>query len=307
MNSSPPTVSILMSVYNNDRFLEAAIDSMLRQTFTDFEFLIMDVGSTDRSPEILQAYAAQDPRIRVTIQKNQGLAKSLNQLLAQARGELIARMDADDIALPERLERQVSFLKQHPEILVVGTAFDRIDAKGRFLDHCDPPQTDAEIQTLLIGGTSLLLHPATMLRRSPALAVGGYNETMVGSSDLDLWLRLGEVGQLANLSETLMLYLLHPNSITYRKQVRQTQDAKAACQRAWERRGIQGEFTRGAIDSLVQYEFLLRCGWLGFNRGDRSMAIDYGLKAISSRPRNLQGWKLLACALIKPLPEVQAV
>ncbi|MFM7428012.1 MAG: glycosyltransferase family 2 protein [Elainella sp.] len=109
MNPAAPLISVLMPVYNSARYLKPAIDSILAQSFGDFEFLILDDGSTDRSSQILQSYAAQDARIHVTRRENQGVAKSLNQLIAQAQGELIARMDADDIALPDRFARQVAF------------------------------------------------------------------------------------------------------------------------------------------------------------------------------------------------------
>jgi hypothetical protein len=298
-----PTVSVAMSVYNNERYLREAIESILSQTFTDFEFLIIDDGSTDRSLNILQEYAAQDQRIRCHSRENRGIPKTRNEMLAQARGELIAVMDADDIALPDRFACQVEFLQTYPDVVCVGGAFERIDEKGRFIDRCQPPQTDAEIQPILLGGMSCLHHPCTMARRSAMLTVGGYDETMVGSSDLDLWLRLGEIGHLANLPDTVLRYRMHLNSLTYRRKVRQALDAQAACERAWKRRGIQGEFIREANDFMRQHEFLLRCGWGSFNRGERAMAIDWGLKAITIQPLNLDSWRLLVCAVIKPIPK----
>ena len=109
-----PEVSVIMSVYNGDRFLAAAVESILTQTYDDFEFLILDDGSRDQSPEILQGYAGQDTRIRLLTQANQGLTVSLNQLIEASRGQFIARMDADDVAHPDRLGRQLEFLRQHP-------------------------------------------------------------------------------------------------------------------------------------------------------------------------------------------------
>lgn len=302
-----PLVSVLMAVYNNARYLPDAVESILNQTWSDFEFLIIDDGSTDDSWQLLQRYAAIDPRIQISRQENRGIPKTRNELLAKAQGEFMAIVDGDDITLPERLARQVEFLQQHPEVVCVGGAFDRIDEKGRLIDHYDPPQTDAEIQALLLSGTSILLHPCAMVRRSAMLQVGGYNETMVGSADLDLWLRLGEIGQLVNLPDTLLKYRLHWGSITYQRQNRQTLDAQNACARAWKRRGIQGQFTRPPNDPLADYQFLLYCGWMGFNRGQRQMAIDYGWQAVLKRPWTLDSWRLLICALVKPLPEVKPV
>jgi glycosyltransferase involved in cell wall biosynthesis len=301
-SSPPPLISVLMPVYNGARYLKPAIDSILAQSLGDFEFLILDDGSTDRSGQILRAYAAQDARIRVTSRENRGISKSLNQLIAQAQGELIARIDADDIALPDRFARQVSFLRQHPEVVCVGSALDWIDHRGRLVGHCPMPLANDEIQRLLLGGISMLHHPSTMLRRSALLQVGGYDETMRASADLDLWLRLGEIGQLANLPDTLLLYRLHAASITQAKQERQAQDALAACQRAWTRRGIQGEFVRPPADHLRQQRFWLRCGWDGFLAGQRDVARRCGWRAVTTQPLAWESWKLWACALLKPLP-----
>lgn len=302
MAETPPTISVLMPVYNGERYLKQAIESILAQTFADFEFLIIDDGSSDRSIEILQTYATQDSRIRLTLRENRGIPRTRNQLLAQATGEFVAIMDADDIALPDRFQLQVEFLRQHPEVVCVGGALDWIDEKGRLLGHCPMPQDDAELQKLMLGGISLLHHPTTMARRAALVQVGGYNETMTASSDLDLWLRLGEIGQLANLPDTVLQYRLHAKSITHAKQTKQAADALAACQRAWKRRGIQGEFIRQPADHLKQHEFWLRCGWNNFLNGERDVARHCGIQAISTGPRNLEAWKLLACALIKPIP-----
>jgi glycosyltransferase involved in cell wall biosynthesis len=302
MNEHTPVVSVSMSVYNSARYLRDAIESILNQTFTDFEFLIIDDGSTDQSLKILQEYAAKDQRIWLNHRENRGIPQTRNELLAQAKGEFVAVMDADDVALPDRLARQVSFLRQHPDVVCVGGCLDWIDEKGRLLGHCVMPEQDDEIQNFLVGGISLLHHPTTLVRRSALVAVDGYNESMVASSDLDLWLRLGEIGRLANLSDTVLQYRLHSQSITHAKQMRQSQDALEACQRAWKRRGIQGTFIRQPANHLNQPEFWLKCGWHGFINGQRDAARRCGIRAIATQPGNVEAWKLLTCALIKPLP-----
>ena len=291
-----------MPVYNTARYLPAAVESILAQTFSEFEFIIIDDGSTDRSGKILEKYAAQDDRIHLIRRANQGISKTRNQLLEQASGELVAIMDADDIALPDRFACQVDFLRTHAGVVCVGSALDWIDERDRYLGHCEMPQSDAEIQSLLVGGISMLHHPCTMARRSALLQVGGYDESMTASIDLDLWLRLGEVGKLANLPETLLQYRLHSQSITHKRQQRQADDAYAACQRAWQRRGITGEFVREPADHLHQHDFLLNCGWLGFKAGQRSLAQRCGVGAIAAQPFSKAAWNLLACAMLKPLP-----
>ena len=300
--SQTPTVSVVMPVYNTARYLAAAVDSILTQTFTDFEFIIIDDGSTDASGKILEKYAAQDDRIQLIRRANLGIAKTRNQLLELASGELVAIMDGDDIALPDRFALQVNFLQAHPDVVCVGGAMDWIDEGDRYLKHCEMPQSDAAIQTLLVGGISMLHHPCTMARRSALLQVGGYDESMIASIDLDLWLRLGEVGKLANLPDTLLQYRLHAQSITHKRQQRQADDAYAACQRAWQRRGIAGKFVRKPADHLHQHDFLVDCGWLGFKTGRRSLAQRCGVRAIASQPFSKAAWNLLACAILQPLP-----
>lgn len=297
-----PAVSVLIAVYNSDRYLAAAIESVLQQSFADFECLLIDDGSTDRSWQILQTYAKRDARLQIFRQSNCGIAKTRNRLLAAAKADLIAIMDADDIMLPDRLKQQVQFLAEHPEVVCVGGAIDWIDHRGRLIGHYEMPESDAEIQRLLIGGISLLHHPCTMARRSAVLQAGGYDETLVASVDLDLWLRLGEIGQLANLSETVLQYRLHARSVTQAQQMRQSQDALVACQRAWQRRGIAGEFIRQPADHLKQQQFWLQHGWNHFMQGRRSIARHCGLQAIIIQPLNWEAWKLLGCALLKPIP-----
>src|SRR5215213_8085491 len=126
MNHAPP-LSVVMPVYNGKAYVGQAIESILTQTFTDFEFMIVDDGSTDGSNEIIEAYAQRDGRIRVLSQCNQGTSVALNTGIALARGELIAHMGADDIALPQRFERQLHYLRQNPQIGVLGCSYLSID------------------------------------------------------------------------------------------------------------------------------------------------------------------------------------
>lgn len=303
----PPTISVLLPVYNAQRYIAEALESVLNQTFTDFECLVIDDGSIDRSLQILQRYAAQDPRIRLTSRPNQGFVKTLNEMLAQAKGEFIARMDADDIALPERFAHQVQFLREHPEVVCVGGAQDWIDEAGRLLIDHQEAAHDAEIQQQLLSGRTAINHPSALMRRQALLQIGGYDEAMYPSEDLDVWLKLGEIGRLANLEETVLKYRQHSQSISERQQDEQTKKRRSACEQAWQRRGIQGHFEETEpwrpVDRPTRYRYMLRYGWWFFNTGQRYAAILYGFRAIQALPAALEGWKLLACALIKPLPE----
>jgi glycosyltransferase involved in cell wall biosynthesis len=298
-----------MSVYNGDRFLRQAVDSVLNQSFGDFEFLIADDGSRDRSLAILQDYAARDARIRLFQQENRGLTPTLNALIQQASGEWIARMDADDVCLPQRFALQVEFLRQHPEVVCVGGAQDWIDEAGRVLGHNLEAEDDGEIQQRLLRGWTAINHPSAMMRRSTVLQVGGYDETMTSAQDIDLWLKLGEVGRLANLPQTVLLYRQHSHAISEHRQLEQIQRKREACERAWQRRGITGQFEETQpwrpIDQISRHQFILRYGWQFFNTRQRQAAIAYACKAIRTLPLNKEGWRLLVCSLIKPLPEAE--
>ncbi len=303
MNS--PVISVLMPVYNADRYVAQAVESILRQTFTDFEFLIVDDGSRDRSLTILQHYAAKDCRIHLTSRPNTGYVVALNEMLAKATGKYIARMDADDIALPERFAKQVAFLEHNPEFVCVGGGYQVIDKRNRLLlHHLSMPEQDEENQRLSLMGHTTICHPCAMFRRAAIETVGYYEPDLMPTEDLDLWLRLGEVGKLANLNEPILQYRFHSGSVSERKQALQRQKAKECCERAWKRRGIEGTFTASALwrpsdDRHSRHQFMLQYGWWAFNSGQRQTAMIYGLKAIQALPFKEEGWKLLICALLK--------
>jgi len=300
-------VSVLMPVYNAERYVAQSIESILVQTFADFEFIITDDGSTDGSLKILEAYAAKDKRIRLTSRRNKGLTPTMNEMLRQARGELIAIIENDDLALPERLARQVEFLQSQPDFVCVGGAQELIDEKGRLLTRLELPLHNDRIQQLALAGHGSICHPGSMIRRSALMKIGGYDETMRLAHDLDLWLRLGEVGSLANLKDVVVKYRLHKSSLSEQKGIQQRQEAREACERAWRRRGIEGHFEatelwRPGPDRSSQHRFMLQYGWWAFNSRQRQTAIVYGTRAISALPFAVEGWKLLVCAAVKPLP-----
>lgn len=293
-----PTVSVLMPVYNAERYLGEAVESILGQTFADFEFLIVDDGSTDRSRAILERYAAQDPRIRLTSRPNTGYAAALNELLGLARGELVARMDADDVALPERLARQVDYLRAHPDVVCVGTAVHFIDAAGRFLWDRHPGMEHEAIQERALAGDCALNHPSVMMRRAALEAVGGYHVEFMPAEDLDLWLRLGEVGRLTNLSDVLMKYRQHEASFSEQHQRLQLERSAAAVLEACRRRGIPRREVSVSpwrpVDRRSRMQTYVGYGWRGLERGDYSMALHYALRAIGESPWRAGGWWLLA-------------
>jgi hypothetical protein len=225
-----PAITVAMSVYNGQRFLAGAIESVLAQTFGDFEFLILDDGSTDATPAIIADYARADPRIRPIIRENRGLVASLNQLLDEARAPLVARMDADDLCHPERFARQIAFLAGNPDYGVVGCWSQDIDELDGPYQVTGPehPTTHEDFLVAIDRGWPLLCHPAVMYRRDLVRSVGGYHAAFRHCEDLDLWLRLASVTRLCSLPERLIRYRHYPEQVSSRHATEQQTGAAIA-------------------------------------------------------------------------------
>ncbi len=225
-----PRVSVLMSVYNGARYLQEAVDSILGQTFDDFEFIIVDDGSTDATPAILDSYT--DARIvRLRNEANIGLTRSLNKGLAVARGEYVARQDADDVSLPERLQKQIEFLDVHTEIAALGTAYIEVPIDGRPERLIVMPHTAESICEHLFY-SHCFCHGSVVLRHTCIVAIGGYDESYRVAQDRDLWLRLAERFSLGNLVEPLYRLHVSANSITGSARMQQRRSARRAVQQA---------------------------------------------------------------------------
>ena len=214
-------VSVVIPVYNAARFLSTAIDSILSQTYCDFELIAVDDGSTDPSGDILEDCAARDSRIKVISRRNTGIVGALNDGIAAAHGDLIARMDADDISLPHRLEKQVAYLAVHPECVAVGTDVLYTDPEGAPLVRHHPAEThDGIMEQLLNGNGGALIHPTVTVRRRSLEEAGGYRARYQWIEDLDLYLRLSDRGRLANLPEVHLHYRQHLQSVNYTRRDR---------------------------------------------------------------------------------------
>jgi len=211
--SPSPKISVLMPVFNAARYLPAAVESILAQTFADFEFIIVDDGSTDRSPAILKRFAQRDARIKIVSRPNTGIVGALNDGLTVARGEFIARMDADDLSRPERLATQLCYLETHPELVAIGSSVLMVDPAGRPLKEFQAQTNSQWLRRWLIEATDIgIIHPSLMVRRSTLERLGGYRERYKLVEDIDLFLRLLDEGELGNTPETLLEYRQHPAS-----------------------------------------------------------------------------------------------
>ena len=196
-----PRVSVLMTIYNAEPYLKEAIDSILTQKFSDWELIAVDNGSTDQSTEILSTY--DDPRVRVfTLPENIGRTPALRYAFEQTRGEYIAVLDADDVALPERLERQVEFLDNHPEVVFVGSWAQGIDETGRITSTLEPPTNSEEVHDCL-GWANPMVHSSVMYRSAAASKVGGYPEEFAYAQDIALMQVLAQNGRLAIIDDFL--------------------------------------------------------------------------------------------------------
>ncbi|MFO7681748.1 MAG: glycosyltransferase [Chloroflexota bacterium] len=206
-----PTLSVLMSTFNGEAYLETAVNSILSQTFTNFEFIIINDGSTDDTAAILQRYT--DPRLRIFHQENIGLTRSLNRGIALASGRYIARMDSDDYAWPSRFAAQIAYLDSHPESVLLGTAYRHVDSLRHRTIDIFPPTHDADIRRAMLSGNPIC-HSSAMISRAALTAVGGYNEDFRYVQDYELWSRLAVIGQIANLPEILQTRYYHADSLS---------------------------------------------------------------------------------------------
>ena len=208
-----PRVTVLLATYNDEPFLGAAIDSVLAQTFTDFELLVVIDAATDRSREIVERYS--DRRVRLLVNEtNIGLAASLNRGLAVVDSDYVARLDGNDLCFPERLARQVAYLDANPEVAVVGSQATLIDVPGRRIGEVRRPASDLGMRWCRIFG-SPLVHSSVMFRRAIVWnLLGGYDEHVRFGEDFELWRRVAKGHGIHNLAETLVAYRDDPASVT---------------------------------------------------------------------------------------------
>ena len=218
------TVSVLMSVYREKpEYLRLAINSILSQTYTDFEFIIvLDDPENINAHLILDKYKEIDKRIRIFENKhNLGLPASLNQAIKISKGKYLARMDADDISLPERFEKQVDYMEKYPNIAVLGTNKNIMDENGNLISKGGPlPETHEDI-IKVIKYSNIIIHPSVMMRKESIVSIGGYRNLLT-AEDYDLWCRVITSGlKICNLNEFLINYRINPEGITMSKAYRQ--------------------------------------------------------------------------------------
>jgi glycosyltransferase involved in cell wall biosynthesis len=234
-----------MPVRNGARWLSEAIESVIAQSRPDWELIAIDDGSTDDTPGVLGEYAERDERIRVVRQESLGLVSALNRGLAEVRGPLLARLDADDRALPERLDHQVHHLAAHPEIGLLGSWAQEIDEYGNRRGRLQPATLPDELSRILLEANPLV-HSSVMLRTDLARRLGGFRPAFRAAEDYDLWLRLAENAKVANLPEILVEYRWHGGNVTSRDAIRQAFSVRLA-QRSARARRATGRDPAGSL------------------------------------------------------------
>ncbi len=248
---SSPAITVLMTMFNASRHLRAAVDSILRQTFADFEFLIIDDGSTDDSAEIVGNY--DDDRIRlIRNATNRGQTPCLNQGLELARGEWIARQDADDLSHPRRLERQIARLRVDETLALLGAQAWIVDDRGRFSGMLTVP-TEADSIGWAMLFENPFIHTAAVFRRDVAQRLGGYDAAFRICQDYDLWLRITAAHRAANLPDRLVTYRHSPSSLQHASRDVVRAESENVVRRAWAAAFTERQPSQAEIETLLSF------------------------------------------------------
>jgi glycosyltransferase involved in cell wall biosynthesis len=294
-----PAVSVVIPVYNGERYLASAMDSILAQSFGDFEIILVDDGSTDRTMEIVHLYRKKAAgRLRTVITRpNKGIVVSLNEGVDECRGEFIARMDADDISRPERFMLQVQYLSENPECVLVGSRVLLIDPEGAPIREWVSELTHDEIDSAHLNRQWPVVHPSVMMRRQPLQQLGGYRQQYETLEDLDLFLRLAEVGRLANLPQVLLDYRQHFSSICHTRSGQQSAIRDAILRETCQRRGLPPLSAVAPPPERAQVDCHRLWGWWALNAGHVDTARKHARATLSRAPLSLESWRLAYCAV----------
>lgn len=240
-----PRLTVAMSVYNDGPYVGEAIDSILQQSFADFEFLIIDDRSTDNSAAVIAQRAAQDARITVLESPEKGRVPALNALFAAARAPWVAIMDSDDISMPDRFAQQMAKANSDTRLGVIGCSAFLIDAAGRRIGDGTPKPVTHEDVLESLEDKPLVNHNAVLIRREPVLELGGYHRAYRHAEDYDLWLRLVDRVRFANLPEDLVAYRVYADQVSTKHVVEQTANAAISWQAYLERQAGRPDPTGG--------------------------------------------------------------
>ena len=312
---SEPAVSVVMAMFNEARFAVEAAESVLRQTFTDLELIVVDDGSTDGGAELIEALP--DTRIRLLRQSNAGLAAALNAGIGLARAPWVARHDADDVSVADRLRVQMERVDRAPALVLLGTNAIQMDEEGRAIAATEFPDDDAALRALLLRMENPFVHGSVLFRRQAVIEAGLYRPQFRQAQDFDLWLRLMDYGQLGNVREPLYRWRLRRGGIGASKAEDQRDHARlallAARRRAAglpeprldiavvRRHGVIRFFTafRGAHGDAA---YDLGLAKLLIRAGERQRARRHAAAVIRKHPLNAYAWLLAGLTMLPARP-----
>ena len=306
-----PKVSVIMAVYNREQYIRQAVESILEQTFQDFECLLVNDASTDKTAEVLDAFSQQNPRVKVlTNSQNLGPAKSRNKAIEVAKGEYLAIMDSDDVSLPTRLEKQVEFLDRNTEIGLLGSSWYAIDDAGQTLWFNQSYQGPQAVH--------FMCHGTTLLRKTCLEQIGYYRPFFQYAHDYDLYLRFSEKFTIDNLSQALYHLRIHENSISTKKQKEQALYAAFAFECAQERKknGVDRLHFMKEPEQLRLRESILQASQVkkrkrialhasgqalaAYEAGRYQEALQYIFKTHDNYILNMQAWDVMLKILSNP-------
>lgn len=257
-----PRVSCILPVFNGENYLAEAVQSILNQSFGDFELIVIDDGSSDATPDILREFARQDSRVRVIRQVNGGIVAALNNGLAAAQGEYVARMDADDIALRHRFAFQVDYLDRHPGCAIVGGLAMEFRDDGTELGLVCGGRHKRTNLRVFPPRIAVATHPLIMTRRRILTALGGYRGDFAHAEDYDLFIRAAAFGTIDNPPEKLLMYRRHDGAVSVKHLDVQERNAARAEVSAM----AAGEMQPWLLDPYIRFRIWRRCSVMGIER-----------------------------------------
>jgi glycosyltransferase involved in cell wall biosynthesis len=287
-----PKVTVLMPMYNAERYVEQTIVSIQRQTLQDFEFIIVDDGSTDASRRIVERCARQDARLHLITQQNRGIVSALNAGLRRVRTPYVARIDSDDTCDERRLELQWSRLEADRDLVVLGSNSIVTDPQGNRLGTFSVPLTHEAIESAHLQGWSSIHHPSAMIRTDALKRVGGYREGYCPAEDLDLWIRLAEIGKVANHPEPLLTRRLTVDGLVASRSAEQEATIRRILIETWTRRGLAGVPRCPRVRASTTAGLYRSWAWIAIADGQMAMARRYAREAIVREPFRPNGWRL---------------
>jgi glycosyltransferase involved in cell wall biosynthesis len=295
-----PVISVIMPVHNGELALAEAVNSILTQSFSDFELIAVDDGSTDRSLAILQRFALVDKRVRIISRGNTGIAGALNDAISLSTGEFLARMDADDVSLPPRFEKQITYMRENPACVLLGSRVMLIEPFGVPLYETNHETEHDRIAAELLRGVGwAVVHPVAMMRADAVRAAGGYRADRVPIEDLDLFLRLSEIGAIHNIPEVLLLYRQHLESTNHKRFDEQEAKKRVCVADAYARRGstLPAGWSPPPRHQLTSRQELSQWAWTALKHHNLHAARHHALSVLLLSPLSLATWKLVYCVL----------